>query len=348
MITNREMLWYLVLPLLAACGADARAESEVAAPRPAPVRVAEVRDESVARPVTGTGTLQAKEEVTLGFKIGGIVARIAAEEGQTVRRGQVLATLDLREIDAQVSKARSGAAKAERDLARIRGLYADSVATLEQMQNATTGVEVARAELQAAEFNRQFATIVAPADGIVLRRFAEGGELVSPGAPVLVIGAAGSGLVLRVGVADRDVVRLRLGDRATVRFDAFPGAEFAGRVTQVGAAANPQTGTYSVEVSVEPGGRTLVSGLVGRVEIISSEAGTLPTVPIEAIVEADGERGTVFALAHGAARAERREVRVAFVQGGRVAVAGGLEGVARVVTDGAAYLNDGQSVEVLP
>lgn len=334
--------------VVAACGADVRADVDAAASAPAPVRAVEVTEETVSRPVTGTGTLQAKEEVTLSFMVGGIVARIAVNEGQQVRRGQVLATLDLREIDAQVAKARSAADKAARDLARIRGLYHDSVATLEQLQNVTTAAEVAAADLQAAEFNRQYATITAPADGVVLRRFAEGGELLSPGTAVLVVGAAESGSVLRVGVTDRDVVRLQPGNRAQVRFDAYPGILFNGRVTQVGAAAHPQTGTYTVEISVQPACRRLVSGLVGRVEIEPSAEGVLPVIPVEAIVEADGDVASVFVLASDGSRAERRTVSVAFVRGARVALNGGVAAGERVVTDGSAYLNDGQAVRVLP
>ena len=95
-------------------------------------------------------------------------------EGQQVRRGQPLATLDLREIDAQVCRRAQRRHKAERDLERAEALYADSVATLAQVQDARTGAEVARSGLQAAAFNRRYATIVAPADGVVLRRLAAG------------------------------------------------------------------------------------------------------------------------------------------------------------------------------
>ena len=329
----------LLLLGVAACGAEARGEP---APDPAiAVVTAPVAEEWGTPPVVATGTLAAKEEVALSFKIGGILARIAAEEGQPVRRGQVLATLDPAEIDAQVRKAEQGAAKGERDLARARTLYRDSVATLEQLQDATTGAEVARADLAAARFNRRYAAIVAPADGIILRRRAEAGEMVQPGAPVLVLGAAG-GSVLRVGLPDRDAVRVRRGDAATVRFGAFPGAAFAGRVAEV-AAASTAAGTYEVEVAVDAGGRALASGLIGRVEIAPAARERLRLVPIEALLEADDDSATVFTVTPNG-RARRVPVRIAFLRGDRAAVSGGLDGVAEVVTGGAAYLEDGAPV----
>jgi multidrug efflux system membrane fusion protein len=343
---NRGMM---VLPLLvlSACGRSAGAE-EAKGPDAVAVRTAPVAREWVTRPVEATGSLHSKDELQLSFKIGGVVARVLVAEGQQVRRGQPLATLDLREIDAQVSTARSAVDKAQRDLDRAEALYADSVATLAQVQDARTGAEVARSGLQAAAFNRRYATILAPADGVVLRRLAEGGELVGPGQTVVVLGSSERGQVLRVGVADRDAVRLKPGDAATVRFDAFPGEAFAGSVREVAPAADPMTGTYQVEVSVSAAGKPLASGLVGRVELRPAAGAELALVPIQAILEADGEAATVYTVTADGRRARRLPVTVAFIQGERVALSGGVDGVERVVTDGAAYLGDGAAVEVVP
>ena len=340
----------LALPLLAlaaACGRPAKAEVAQGSDAVA-VRTVPVAREWVTRPVEATGSLHSKDEIELSFKMPGIVARVLVAEGQTVRRGQTLATLDLREIDAQVMAAQSAAAKAERDLDRAEALYADSVATLAQVQDARTGAEVARSGLQAAAFNRRYAAIVAPADGVVLRKLAQGGELVSPGTPVLVLGSSERGQVLRVGVADRDAVRLKVGDAAAVRFDAFPGEQFPGTVREVAPAADPRTGTYQVEVSVTAQGRALASGLVGRAEIRPAAGTEMALVPIQAILEADGDAATIYTLAQDGRRARRLPVTVGFIQGERVAISGGLEGVGAVVTDGAAYLGDGVAVKVVP
>jgi len=318
--------------------------------------MAPVTVERIARPVTATGMLGPKEEVTLSFKVGGVIGRVLVDEGETVRAGDTLAILALSEIDAGVTRARSAAEKAERDLARARRLYADSVATLEQVQNAETARDVAGAELEAATFNRRYAVIVAPAAGVILRRSAEPGELVQPGTPILTLGSRSRGVVVRVALADRDVVRVRRGDRAAVRFDALPERALEGTVTEIAAAADPMTGTYRVDVAVpraaalgpDRGGPGLASGLVGRVEIRPGAAPPLAIVPVEAVLEADGSHATVFALSADGRRAERRAVTIAFLTGDRVAVIAGLEGVRAVVTEGAAYLDDGAAVRVQP
>jgi RND family efflux transporter MFP subunit len=310
------------------------------------VRVAPITDTILARPVLATGTVAPRDEIALSFKVGGVIARVAVDPGDIVRAGQVLATLELREIDAGLAKARSGAAKAERDLARARRLYRDSVVTLSQLQDSETAAELARADLEAAAFNRRYAVIVAPADGTILRRSAEPGETVSPGSPVLVLGSATRGKVIEVGLADRDVVSVRKGDRATVQFAAFPGKTYAGQVTQIDGSADPMTGAFGIEIAIQDA-VTLAAGLVGQVEIHPARGVPAQLVPIEAVLEADGTSATIFALSLDRKRAERRRVSVAFIDGSKVAISGGLEGFTTVLTDGAAYLDEGSAVEVV-
>jgi RND family efflux transporter MFP subunit len=262
-----------------------------------------------------------------------------------VQRGETLATLDLREIDAQLAKAQTSLAKAERDLARVRNLHRDSVATLEQLQDATSALEIARSDYSAVSFNQRYATIVAPAAGVVLKRLAESGEQVPAQKTVIVFGSTAAGSVVRAGVADRDAVRLRLGDVATISFSAYPDRVFTGAVSVIPAAANPRTGTYAVEVKLDAP-PAMASGLVGKVTIQPALRGRVRLVPMEAITEADGDHGYVYVLDGTTAR--RVEVTVASIDDGRVAIAAGLDGITHVVAAGAAYLSEGAKVKVLP
>ena len=347
-LTDRFTLLLAVIAL-PGCAEGVADEPATPADVPAVVRAALVQDTVLARPIVATGTVAPADEAALGFKIGGVIARITVDEGDLVRASQTLAALDLRGIDAALARARSGAAKAERDLERARRLYADSVVALAELQDRETAHEVARADLETAAVNRRYAVIVAPADGVVLRRAAEPGENIPAGETVLVVGSGGAGRarVLEVGLADRDVVAVRKGDPALATFDAWPGREFAGRVTRIGAAADPVTGTYEVEIALDDG-VTLAAGLVGRVEVRPARGAPATLVPIEAVLEADGDEATVYALSPDGKRARRHRVTVAFIAGDRVAVASGLNGATRVLTDGAAYLDDGAAVTVAP
>jgi len=334
--------------LLAACGdAPPDAPHESAA---APVRAEPAESIRITDAVRAVGVLAPRDELRLSFKVGGVIETMAVEAGDRVQAGQMLAVLKRAEVDAAVAQASEGVEKARRDLERARQLRVDEVATQEQVEDLTTAYNVARANLQAAQFNARFARIEAPADGVVLQRLARASELVQGGQPVVVLGATDTGWIVRVGLADRDAVRVNLGDAASISFDAFPDRRFDGRVTRIGSSADPYTGTFEVEIDVAPGGARFARGLVAKVEIAlqGAASGTAQTlVPVTALVEANGPAATVYVLDAAQGVARRRQVTVGPIVGELVVVTGGLEPGERVVTDGAAWLTDGRAVRVV-
>jgi RND family efflux transporter MFP subunit len=303
---------------------------------------------AVAHRTRAVGTLAPRDEVRLSFKVGGVVERVMVDAGDTVRQGQLLAELKQAEVAAVVAQATEAADKARRDLERGRRLRADEVATEEQVENLTTAYNVALADLRTARFNAQYARIEAPADGIVFERLVEGGELVQAGQPVVVIGATGAGWVVRIGVADRDAVRIEQGARAELTFDAYPGRVFEGQVTRVGAAADRYTGTFEVEIAVTPNGVRFARGLVAKVALpladLPDVAADATVVPVTALVEADGPKATVFVVDRARQVALRKEVTLGPILGEQVVVTTGLDVGDAVVTDGAAWLTDGRAV----
>lgn len=369
------------LTLIAASACGGNAEGRNTPPETiVPVQMADVVRAGQAASVTASGTLGAKDEVTLSFKIGGIVGQVLVDDGARVRRGQVLAALDQREIDAMLAKARAGAEKARRDAQRVERLYKDSVATLAQWQDVQTARDAAEADLRAARVNHEYSTITAPADGVVLMRIASAGQMVGAGTPVIQFASNARGFVLRAGVPDRDAVRLAVGDPAEVAFEAVPGKVFRGKVTQVGAAADPRTGVYVVEITLT-GVQALPSGLVGRAVIEPRGTGTVGerarkpellgtgtvgerararkaiedsgligavyAIPAEALVEGDKDRGSVYTVDASGQRARRVTVALVGLSGDKVLVRG-LDGVPRVVRGGATWLSDSARVEIRP
>jgi membrane fusion protein, multidrug efflux system len=315
---------------------------------PASVRSEPVASVAVVHQTRAVGVLAPRDEVRLAFKVGGIVDRVYVDAGDTVRKGQLLAELKQAEVDAVVTQAAEAAEKARRDLERGERLRADEVATQEQVENLTTAYNVARADLRTARFNARFARIEAPADGVVFERHVEGGELVQPGQPVVVLGATGAGWVVRVGLADRDAVRVEPGAVADVRFDAYPGRGFPGKVTRVGAAADRLTGTIEVEVEVIPAGARFVRGLVAKVGMPLAElpevAANATVVPVSALVEADGRRAVVYVVDREHKVARRKDVELGPILGEQVVVTAGLAVGEPVITDGATWLTDGRAV----
>lgn len=335
---------------LVACGktpAPAEATPEVRT-----VRVATVRSGPAEPPVFASGLATSRDEARLAFKVGGVIAAIDVREGDVVKAGQRLARLEANEIDASVAQAEAGLAKAQRDLERGRTLFAQDVVTREQLDDLGTAESVARAQRDATRYNRRYAEIIAPADGRVLARLADASELVAAGSPVLVVSATDSGAVLSVGLADRDALRVSAGDVAEVRFEALPGQRFAARVQQVAGAADPRTGTWRAELRLNTDGTPLpsLSGLIGRARIEPASAlkATRSYLPIEALVEGDQRRAKLYRFEPATGKVRETIAAVAFIAGQEVALVEPLAPGSQVVTDGAAFLRDGDTVRVSP
>jgi membrane fusion protein, multidrug efflux system len=326
--------------LLAGCNSKATEEA-----RPAtPVRVAAATKGPAAPSIRTNGLLANKDEIRLAFKVGGVIRKLAVSEGEHVRKGQRLAEIEQTEVNAQVEQARQAHEKSKRDATRGERLYEDKVISLEQLQDLRTQAAMTEAALNSAEFNSNYAAIVAPRDGTVLRRLAEERELVSAGTPVLVLGAQDKGFIVSTGLADREIVQVQIGDAALIRLDALPDATLKGKVTEVASAADAASGMFRIEVTLDPTDLPLKSGLVAKLTVVpaSASAGSRVYVPIGAIVEGDGRTARLFVLDKDHAR--RRDVEVAFIEGDKVALSNGVEAGEQVITDGAQYLEDGEHV----
>jgi RND family efflux transporter MFP subunit len=149
---------------------------------------------------------------------------------------------------------------------------------------------------------------------------------------------------VRTGLADREIVQVKLGDQAQIRLDALPGKTLTGKVTEVSGAADAGSGMFGIEVSLDPTDLPLKSGLVAKLTIVpaTAKAGERVYVPIGAIVEGEGRTARVFVLEQKHAR--RREVEVSFIDDESVALENGLRAGEQVITDGAQYLEDGEEV----
>lgn len=327
---------------IAGCNSTADDSQQTATP----VRVAAAFDGPAAPSIRTNGLLVNKDEIRLSFKMGGVIKRIGVREGERVRKGQRLAEIELTEVNAQVEQARQAHTKAKRDLERGERLYADKVISLEQLEDLRTQTAMTEAGFDSAQFNSNYASIIAPQDGAVLRRLAEERELVAAGNPVIVLGAQNRGFVVRTGLADREIVQIKLGDTAQVQLDALPDARLTGKVTEVAGAADPASGMFMVEVALAAGDLPLKSGLIAKLTIVPSTAnnGSRVYVPIASIVEGDGSRASVFVLDND--RVHRRKVEVAFIENDAVALLGGIKAGEQIVTDGALYLEDGEQVAV--
>jgi len=311
-----------------------------------PVSVVSIEQANASQTIEATGTLTTDDETYLSFKTGGIIKSIFVKEGDVVKAGQVLATLDLTEIRTMVEQARIGYEKAKRDAARVRNLYRDSVATLEQLQNVESLLELSRQQLTGAEFNLSHSEIRALKNGVVMKKFANDGQMSGPGTPVLLVNGAGSGKwILRVGLSDQLWNATKVGDKAEVTISAIGNELLQATVVRKSEMADPYTGTFSVDVALNNSHSKIAAGMIGKVMIHPSIQSKVWTVPYEALLDANGDESYAFVV--GADNvAKKVKVKLGAVHNQSIEIISGLESYSLLITKGNAYLKDGSKVKI--
>jgi membrane fusion protein, multidrug efflux system len=322
---------------------EVKSTSKISALTSTIVKTALIGDQSDEGPILQQGIVMSKSEAKPSFKTGGVIARTYVSEGQMVRKGQLLATLKMDEINAQVRQAEEGFSKSERDMTRARNLFADSVATLEQVQNATTAFEFAKRTVEIAKFNRQYSQVLSPISGKVVKQLMHAGEIVGPGMPIYgIIGTSSQDWIVRAGLVDRDWARAHVGDNVDLTFDAYPGQNYKGKISEKSVVTAGNSGVFDVEIRMSKQPTNLAAGLISKVTIYPTKKLAFRTIPIESLVGISGQVGRAFTIVDG--KAKTLNLTIAKILGERVAISQGLEGVTELITTGAMFLEEGDPV----
>lgn len=362
MTTPRPLLSLAVMALLAACS---RAAPPEAAPRP--VKTLVVSAAPAAQAFELPGEVRARVESPLAFRVAGRVVRRLVDAGATVKKGQALAELDPADLrlaaaaaGAEVAAARSQFDTAHADLARnrdLRGKNFISQAELDRHENvyraAASRLDAARAQAAIAANQSDYATLRAPADGVITAADAEPGQVVAAGQGVLQF-AEPADKEIAVSVAENQVEALRTAEQLAVTLWAAPQHRYAGRLRELAPAADPVTRTYAARIAVPEANTAMGLGMTATVRVELPARAALWRLPLAALVPpaapgANGQTGAaVWLVDEASGKVSRAPVEVAGFAGNEVLIAAGLSPGQRVVTAGAARLAEGHVVRLLP
>lgn len=337
----------LSMLLLSGCGK----EQEISTlPKPVeaiPVKVIFLSQAEVSGSVHSSGQFTTDDETMLSFKTGGNIDRIYVKEGDKIIKGQLLATLDLTEISALVNQTQIGYEKALRDYERIENLRKDSVATLEQLQNSKTGLELAIQQLNAAKFNLQYSEIRAAHNGVVLQKLANEGQIMGQGMSVLKTSSKGLiDWILRVAVSDKEWAKIRLGDKASVQIEALNINDMQAFVSSKAENADQMTGCFSVDIKLNNARKlNIASGMFGKAEIRLSEKNLVWKIPYDALLDGNADQGFVF-VTNNNTDAFKVPVTIDAIDGKNVLVSKGLDDYKSLIVSGSAYLKDKSVINV--
>ncbi len=339
-MVRKNLIWAALA--LSAC--SDQKDAPVARTEPLSVRVATVGATEIASEIDVVGTALWRVETPLGFTTAGQIVRVTVNEGDRVRRGQVLAVLDTTPVEAELAAAEAEARRAGADSARLATLYRQGWVTKARLEAAQAGALSSAAAVKARRFALDTARIVAPSDGVVLARTAEPTQVVAAGAPVVTLGEARAGYVFRAPMNDRLAASIALGSPATVLFQALGAEPLQGRVLEIGGKANRATGTFDIEIAL-PFDARIRSGMIGTARLLRGrgDADRLPNVPSTAIIAPRAGEALVYVVDDKNV-ARLRKVQIGEAMDNGVQVKSGVVPGDRVVVTGFDRLRDGMAV----
>ena len=315
------------------------------ADRPTPVEIETVRRGAVSRTSTISGMLEPIRVVGVNAQMGGILLSLTAEEGNRVAKGQVLAEIDARELEAQMRSADAALAFAKTTFERSEGLFKIQILSAAEYDRDRAAYEAAKATSDQLRTRLGFAKVVAPISGMITEKRIEAGDVVSPQTRLFTV-ADVSTLVTLVQVSELEVASLKVGDRVPLSIDALDGERTDGRIRRIFPAADSSTRLVPVEVALSGDLRgRLRPGYSVRATFALNRRENALLVPSRAVTGPAGARA-VYIVKGGVIA--RRGVQVGEDISGSTEVLDGLVEGDSVIVSGTTQLREGGKVKVVP
>ena len=328
----------LALAALIGCGGNEKGRE-----RPAPlVKVEPATTMRFVERIEAVGTARANEQVTVSAPVTERIVRLAFDDGDFVRRGQVLAVLAAGQENAQLAEAQARAREAAQQLDRIATLRQRGFATKSSLDTQVAASAQARAQAAEARASIGDRMITAPFSGWVSLRTISPGAVVQAGTEIATISDIDR-IKLDFSVPETVLPAISEGLPIAAVSAAFPDRPFRGTIATIDPVLDPATRAVKVRALLPNPDRTLRPGMLLTVTIESSPRVAL-SVPELAVV-GEGDARYVYTLGPGD-KAVRTRVRTGIRSDGRVEIVEGLKPGQKVVTEGVVKLADGMNVRV--
>lgn len=260
---------------------------------------------------TTTSTVKSETEVTLSAQRTGRVVALPVREGDVVKRGALIARLDLTEETVQstsvLEQSKATYDEAEKNLKRMQDLFDKGMVAQQDLDAARRAYEVARSQHEAARddarVKKDYSVITAPFDGVVSKKYTEVGELLVPGKQIVTLVNPDKIYVLAT-IDEVDVGRLKLGQPVSITVDAFPGEKFTGKVGRISpivSGGKLETRTADVWIYFAKKDSRMKPGMSADIEILISTLQNVLSVPSQALIDRDGKK-QVYVLPAAAVR----------------------------------------------
>lgn len=330
------------LLLLGGCrpgGAEATGRS---GPPPVPVVAVEARRAPVSERLALVGTLAANEAIEIKSELDGTVLEILFEEGQTVKKGDLLARLDERKLAAAVAEAEASFQLSRSNFERARQLLQDRLISQQEYDQAAAAFRMNEAGLELKRQQWRDARIYAPFEGTISARQVSPGQVITRNTTLTWLMDLDP-VKAEFNVPERFLGQLAVGQGIEVTVAAFPDRTFAGRVFFVSPFVDPATRTALVKAEIPNPRGELKPGMFANLQLTLQVKADAILIPETALVPS-GERVVVFVV-DDKGLAQLRPVKIGVRMAGEVEIAEGLKAGELVITEGVQKVRPGAPVK---
>ena len=289
--------------------------------------------------IYATGTVEPTVMLPIAPRTGGRIVELNADEGDTVRKGQVIARLDDADLASTVVELEARARYAQSQHERIEGLVRQGFMAKAEADRTRAEQDAALAAVKRARSQRDYMALTAPEVGLIIKRDGERGQFIPAGQAVFFLSCCAP-LRVTAEVDEEDIARVKVGQAVVLRADALPGEILDGRVAEITPKGDPVARSYRVRVELVDPEKFRV-GMTVDANIIVAERANALLVPATAVQD-----GAVWTVEDG--RVRKKAVRAGVTGSGRTEILSGLEQGARLVDSPPADLEEGRRVRIEP
>ena len=304
-----------------------------------PVITAKVGTATWAGNFEVVGNFSPNKQVAVVSEAAGKVVSLKIKNGDFVKRGATLLSVDNDLLDIQLQTVSTNLLKAENDYSRLKNLLGDGGVTQQQIDDAKLGIDNLRLQIEALEKQISMTYVTAPISGIISNKKIEKGSLVSPSMPIANITDI-SVLKLQIYLTEEQVVNIKKGDKVKIQIDIFPEKKLEGRVSFIDINAGPSR-RYLIEIDVKNNNRAIKAGMTATAYFAGGEKKEVLAVPRESIV-GNLQNAKIYVVEND--KAILKNIRTGAIIGDMVQVKNGLDLNETIVTSGQINLEDGMAI----
>ncbi|HEX5311016.1 efflux RND transporter periplasmic adaptor subunit [Aquabacterium sp.] len=327
--------WWIGLPLALACVGGG---TYLWVSRPLELPLTQITRGPAVEAVYAAGSIEPTVTLPVASKVMGRLTAVLAQEGDAVRKGQVLAKMEAGDLQSAVDEAQARERLAQAQFARTKELVQQHFLAPVELDRVRSDLEAAQASVKRTQALRDVLTLVAPADGTVLRRDGEVGQVLTAGQVLMTLSCCAP-LRATVDVDEEDIGRVHKGQAVVLRADALPGRTLKGQVQDITPKGDPVSRSYRVRIQLDKT-EGLMAGMTVEANLIVTQREQAWLIPSTAV-----QKDTVWVVREG--RAQKQAVRIGIAGTSKTEILSGLNPDTPVIVQPPADLSEGRAVRGL-